>query len=213
MKFLDIGANVGNYAKAAIKRGYDVIAVEANPAIIEELKNNIPNQTVINKAVSNTDGEKITLYVYSQHEMSTVNKTWQQMGRFSINGVFSNIGEWEEEIEVDTVTIQSLVEEYGVPDIIKVDVEEHEWEAISSLKTKSPELCFEWHKEGVYFVKKILDHLSELGYKEFGVYICNKGREDYFNRPESYTEDYDSIYESIKSLDKKNNDWGMIWCK
>lgn len=211
--FFDIGANIGEYSLQAIKRDYTVVAVEANPDLIPELQNKLTDQTIINKAVSKESGQNLTLYIHSNHELSTVDYKWKRRGRFSWRGAYANMGSWEKEASIETISLQDLVEQYGTPDLVKVDVEEHELDVISGLTTKVPELCFQWHQESVAKIESIFSHLSTIGFSEFGVVVCTKEGEQYLKKPECYTNDTSQIIHEISSMDKKEWNWGMIWCQ
>ena len=62
-----------------------------------------------------------------------------------------------------------MVEQYGKPNLIKIDVEGYEYNAIKGLTTKMNDICFEWHEEEYENLKKIVNHLKSVGYTEFGV--------------------------------------------
>jgi hypothetical protein len=98
---------------------------------------------------------------------------------------------------------------YGVPDLIKIDVESGEYECITSLRQKVSMLCFEWASETNNITFKCIDYLYDLGFRQY--YIQNS--DDYIFRPND--NDYYNII-TIKS--KLENtipkiDWGMIWAK
>ena len=46
-----------------------------------------------------------------------------------------------------TITIDKLIQEYGTPELIKIDVEGGEFECLSSLTQKVNNICFEWASE------------------------------------------------------------------
>lgn len=211
--FFDIGANIGEYSFIAIQRGYEVVSVEANPGLIRQLDKKVPSQTVLNKAASSESGKDITLYIHSKNSLSTVEKKWKQRGRFSWRGVYADVGTWVKEVQVPTVTLDELIEEYGVPETIKVDVEEHELDVIRGLSAKVDHLTFQWHQESIDNVELILKHLSSIGFTEFGSITINNDGEQYFQKPPEYTKSIDDIVTLISSMDKEEWNWGMIWCK
>ena len=107
------------------------------------------------------------------------------------------------------ITIDKLINIYGIPDIIKIDVEGGEYSAISSLSQKVNQLCFEWASETNNITLKCLEHLVNLGYNEFYLQF----EDNYTFRPN--ISDYNT-FENVKtqlnsSIPKK--DWGMVWCK
>ena len=99
----------------------------------------------------------------THHTLSTLNKDWFTNPKSRFYGERNNILE----IICKTITIDKLIEIYGKPDFIKVDVECAEYECISSLNTKIDILCFEWTAEYNELSFKCLDYLENLGYTKF----------------------------------------------
>ena len=66
-----------------------------------------------------------------------------------------------------TITIDNLIKKYGLPELIKIDVEGGEYECISSLTQKVKLLCFEWASEVKNITLKCIEHLSKLGFTQF----------------------------------------------
>ena len=62
-----------------------------------------------------------------------------------------------------------MIERYGIPDLIKIDVEGYEYNVLSGLTQKVNDICFEWHEEESEQLYRILEHLKNIGYTEFGV--------------------------------------------
>jgi FkbM family methyltransferase len=67
----DIGANNGGDTAAYLVRGYNVVAVEANPSLCLDLRTRFPNElrsgrlTLVEGAIAERPGETITLYINS----------------------------------------------------------------------------------------------------------------------------------------------------
>jgi len=203
--FFDIGANVGCWSLANVDQCSKIIAVEASPKIFEGLANNCKNDKTVclNYAVCNSKNKYITFYQADCHVLSTINKEWltNETSRF-FNQPYS-------EIVCKTITLDKLIEQYGMPDLIKIDVEGGEFECISSLTKKVESLCFEWASETNNITFKCIDYLFSLGYTQY--YIQNG--DDYAFRPK-YDDYYDisTIKEKLSKTILKQ-DWGMIWCK
>lgn len=203
--FFDIGANVGNWAKANMHKCEKIIAIEASPITFNKLVDNCKdtNITLLNYAVSNNNGEDITFYHANCDVLSTMNKEWLT----SENSRFCN--QEYTQITCKTITLDNLIKTYGLPELIKIDVEGGEYQCISSLTQKVRMLCFEWASELNEITFNCIDYLSTLGFTKF--YMQNG--DDYRFMPSS--SDYYDI-DTVKS--KLNNtvekiDWGMIWCK
>lgn len=203
--FFDIGANIGKWALSNVSLCDKIVAVEASPSTYQNLVNQCKNDKIIllNYAVCNHTGEHITFYQAQFDTLSTINKDWltKETSRF-YNTSYT-------EITCKTITIDTLIKEYGVPELIKIDVEGGEYECITSLTQKVNLLCFEWASETNDITYKCLDYLSTLGYNDY--YIQNG--DDYTFRPND-TDFYDiSTVKSTLSSLRPKQDWGMIWCR
>jgi hypothetical protein len=109
-----------------------------------------------------------------------------------------------------TITLDKLVDIYGIPELIKIDVEGGEYECVSSLTRKVNNLCFEWASETHEVTFKCLDHLHSIGFTKF--YIQYEDNYTYRPIEEQYITDLYSIKTSIRETRPKI-DWGMVWCK
>jgi FkbM family methyltransferase len=201
--FFDIGANMGSWALANVDKCEKIISVEASPPTFQTLSQVCKHDKIVllNYAVCNNDGKDITFYHADCHVLSTINKEWltSQTSRF--------YNERYHEITCKTITIDSLIQQYGVPSLIKIDVEGGEYECVTSLTTKVDTLCFEWASEVNDITFKCLDYLFTLGFSQF----CVQNGDDYTFRPIRW---YD--IEAAKTILKNTTlkiDWGMVWCK
>jgi len=201
--FFDIGANIGRWAYENMNAADSIICVEASPTTFARLEsnNNTTKITYLNYAVCDNSGEDITFYdCTSADVLSTLNKEWltAETSRF--------YNEPYTEIKCRTITLDSLIQTYGVPSLIKIDVEGGEYECIKSLHTKVDTLCFEWASETNHITFKCLDYLLGLGYTKFHIQRTDM----YTYRPSSYTDITTVKEELAQSIPKQ--DWGMIWC-
>ena len=110
-------------------------------------------------------------------------------------------------IKSKTITIDKLISLYGVPELIKIDVEGGEFDCLSSLTQKVDNLCFEWASETNTITIKCLDYLCALGYNQFFV----QNQDDYIYRPTNYN-NVNIIKEYLNQTTPKK-EWGMIWAK
>jgi len=203
--YFDIGSNVGNWSLQNINFCDKIIAIEASPITFERLTNNCKNDRIIllNYAVCNNNDNDITFYHANCDTISTLNKEWltNSSSRF--------YNEPYTEIICKTISIDKLIQQYGLPDLIKIDVEGGEYETISSLTRKVKLLCFEWASETNKITFNCIDYLYNLGYTQY--YIQNG--DDYLFRPND--NDFYDIYTLKTKISNTISkiDWGMIWCK
>ena len=200
--FFDIGSNIGNWSLANINNCNKIISIEASPITFNKLVINCKNDKIIllNYAVCNNNGADIKFYQAQSDTISTINKDWLTSGisRFN-NSKYT-------EITCKTITIYNLIEKYGIPNLIKIDVVGGEYECISSLTKKVDLLCFEWASELNDITFRCLDYLLNLGFLHFNLQF----EDNYTFRPNVF---YD--IETIKILLNKTipkKHWGMIWC-
>jgi FkbM family methyltransferase len=203
--YFDIGSNIGNWSLANINICDKIVSIEASPITFNKLVNHCKHDriTLLNYAVCNNNGNDIKFYHADCDVLSTINKEWltNDKSRF-YNRPYT-------EIVCKTISIDRLIEKFGVPDLIKIDVEGGEYECVSSLTSKVKLLCFEWASETNDITIRCIDYLYNLGYTRF--YI--QAEDNYIFRPKD--DDFYDIY-SIKSklsTTIPKNDWGMIWCK
>jgi FkbM family methyltransferase len=202
--FFDIGANIGRWSLANINNCKNIISVEASPNTFNKLINNIKNNkiTCLNFAVCNSKEDYITFYESSADTLSTLNKDWLT----SEKSRFYNQTQIRE-IKCKTISIDKLIEIYGNPELIKIDVEGGEFECISSLTQKVSNLCFEWASETNDITINCIQYLEKLGYAEFAIQF----EDNYTYRPQIYN-DSSFIRETLSKTTPKN-EWGMIWVK
>jgi FkbM family methyltransferase len=207
-RIYDIGANIGRFTEENIKKynSCEFILVEANPRLYNLLTSkfkNIDNINIINSCVSDKDNEELDFYICEVDTISSASKEWTTESRFSDNYKYFDA------IKVKSITIDSLIETYGKPDYIKIDVEGYESVVISGLKRHIGLLSFEWAEESKDDILKSISHLKSIGYKKFHISY----NDNYTFIPNDFT-DYDTIKLEVESLNKnKREKWGMIWSK
>jgi FkbM family methyltransferase len=203
--YFDIGSNIGKWALSNIHSCDKIIAVEASPKTFSRLVDNCKNDNIIllNYAVCNNNNNDITFYQAESDTISTINKEWltKETSRF-YNYPYSVI-------TCKTISIDNLIEQYGMPELIKIDVEGGEYECIQSLTQKVNLICFEWASETNSITFNCIDYLFTLGYTKY--YIQNT--DEYTFRPRD-NDFYDISTIKTKLLNTTPKvDWGMIWCK
>jgi FkbM family methyltransferase len=203
----DIGANVGSFADAYSAKYPDakIILIEANQNLCHHMSlkyANNPNIYVLNYAASHTNDVDLDFYICEgAHTISTASRDWIENSRFT------NSYTWNNAIKVKTITIDELIKRYGNPDLIKVDVENYEYEALQGLTTKQKDVCFEWADEQYESTNKCCIYLQSLGYDNFGFVELD----DPLTEPSTYTTwETSDFHEFGKAPQLK---WGMVWAK
>lgn len=160
----DIGAHIGEKTKEFLISGASkVIAVEPTPDLFKVVD---PRVILVQKAVSNKQG-KANFRLSPHTTISSMEEKWFTQGRFAPLLSDSKI------IIVETVTLNSLVDEYGLPEFCKIDVEGHEYAVLEGLSYPIPCLSFEFTAEFFEDAVRCLDWLEAICYRTFGC-ILNK---------------------------------------
>lgn len=201
----DIGANRGLWALANIQRFDKIISVEASPITFQALQNTCNHERImlLNFCVCNNNGEDITFYHADEDTLSTLNLNWltSETSRFCNKSY--------KPIQCKTITIDRLIEQYGMPDQIKIDVEGGEYACLTSLTQKVNTVCFEWASETNDITFKCLDYLESLGYKKFflqfeDAYTYEPNENEYVSL---------DVIKSILQRTVPKIHWGMMWAK
>jgi FkbM family methyltransferase len=203
----DIGANLGNTVKIFTEVSEKVIAFEPNPILIHGLKEMFKNNNVIVdvRGLSNEVGKKIFNISYAD-SVSTFSQDWIHNSRFSKKIT------WGYPTEVETTTLDNVIDEYGIPDYVKIDVEGYEYEVISSLTKFLPEtlFSFEWAEEMTDKIYLTVEHAYNLGYKTFAYTEEDKVL---FDNQIDWIE-YQDLLNEIETFESERKiRWGMIYFK
>jgi FkbM family methyltransferase len=164
MLLFDIGANRGDATVAGLRLGYKVIALEPAPRIFAELVRNFiyePNVIPLRLAVSDSDNGRIEFYECVEDGLSTTEKAWLTDPRMPYNGKEFRT------ISVSTCTMDWLVDTYGTPDLVKIDVEGAEWSVLHGMTKHCGKLALEWTYETLDEHEAQLAYLYSIGYTEF----------------------------------------------
>lgn len=132
----DIGAHTGRDTEFYLKKGFRVVAVEANPSLCEQLnvkfKEFIKSERlfIVNKAIYNDahinggfQSRFVKFLIHKHHDdWGTIKSGWNRVFEDEI-----------EEIEVETTQPGWLYEQYGIPYYMKIDIEGADIECIREL--------------------------------------------------------------------------------
>jgi len=162
----DIGANQGEYSKILATLYKKVISFEPQSEMLKKLlvqKHSFPNIEIVPKAISDKDG-KAKIFISKQNEMSSLERDWinsmQQTKRFGLN-------EWKEERDIDTTTLERVINQFGVPDFIKVDVEGHELKVFKTLNQPLRNIAFECTPEARHIGLAVINKIISFGNYSF----------------------------------------------
>jgi FkbM family methyltransferase len=158
----DIGAHVGNRARALAALGCRVIALEPQPDFARMLRLVFARRSrieVVEAAVTGVNGEEWLSVSERNPTVSTTAGGWRE-ARAREPG-FGGV-EWNRRIRVQTVTADTLIERYGMPSFIKIDVEGGEPAVLDGLSRAVPALSFEYLPGAIDEVRACVERLSAL---------------------------------------------------
>jgi FkbM family methyltransferase len=202
----DIGANIGNTVSQFNTVANKVICFEPNPILVNHLKNRFINDSVIvdERGVSNKGGTQ-TFKISNADTISTLSEDWVTNSRFTESYI------WDNHIQIETVTLDSIIEQYGIPDYVKIDVEGHEYELLTSFTKFLPDtlFSFEWAEEQKSKIDLTMQHLNKLGYDSFAFTDAD---EILFDEHIHWSKLKDFNFIELLDSERKEK-WGMIYFK
>lgn len=145
----DVGAHRGQRTDVFLQLGARVIAIEPDPSSQRLLARRFPGDrysekpvTVVGKAASDTSSVA-TMWVHAPGSgINSLSQKWVQLlGRDERR--FGGTVQFAGRETVETTTLESLINSFGAPHYIKIDVEGHEASVLRGLCRPVPFLSFE----------------------------------------------------------------------
>jgi FkbM family methyltransferase len=157
----DLGMNNGDDTFYYISRGFDVVALDANPTLCQKARWRFETAighrrlTVINAAISDAPGE-------ATFHVNLDNDHWSSLDI----GWAGRDGSRCQDIRVPCVTLAGLFGEYGVPHYLKIDVEGADQAVLDQLRG-TDELPRYVSVEDCRFGFQYMETLAACGYDGF----------------------------------------------
>lgn len=213
----DIGFNDGADTAFYLYRNYNVVAVDADPLLIEAGQKRFAKEISEGRFVLLNNGiapERGTLKFF----VNTVNSEWSSF----IEGLGSRRDPNYYSIQVECITLADLMQKYGVPYYMKIDIEGYDDLVLPSLMQVD---CKPKYISVEASNPKCLTHLIDIGYNKFklisqGKITKQKNKDWIFTEGSSgnFAEQTPSRWLSAKTLLQKfsklpKNDWFDIHAK
>lgn len=158
---IDFGAHNGQDTLMYLTMGYYIYSVDANPKMIDTIRNRIPtdlktNVALINTGISDKDEEPIDFYV---------NKTSDKWSSFTEYG---KMGDKFEILKIPCVSFQTLLDNYISNNheifYIKIDIEGYDVKALKSIAETNIRPTYISVENGN---GELLNILTSMGYNKF----------------------------------------------
>jgi len=136
----DIGANIGNRVRPLLNIGAKIIAVEPQQKCIKVLDYKFGRKIeIIPKGVGAKESVK-DFYIANEHTSSSFSKKWID----SVKKDRFKKYNWNKIVKMEITTLDKLIEKYGLPVFIKIDVEGYELEVLKGLTKPIKMISFEY---------------------------------------------------------------------
>ncbi len=165
----DVGCNDGQDSDFYLKKGFRVVAVEANPALCERLRNRFAEEiaegrfVLVEEAIAEQEGE-VEFYLNERENIrSTIMPGHAERA--------TALGRPPKKTVVPSITFPSLIERFGVPYFMKVDIEGADWLCLEGLAPfdELPHFLSTEYPLSLAGQIRVLLFLRKLGYQRFQV--------------------------------------------
>ncbi len=159
----DIGAHAGNRTRALAALGCRVVSLEPQPDFVRLLRAMFArsaNVTVLEQAVGSAPGRASLAVSDRTPTVTTLSPSWREARRTDED--FAGV-EWNRTVEVPVTTMDALIERFGTPAFVKIDVEGAEPDVLAGLSDPLPVISFEYLPKALDFVAACTRRLLDLG--------------------------------------------------
>ncbi|MFW3172539.1 FkbM family methyltransferase [Geodermatophilus sp. CPCC 206100] len=164
----DVGMHLGEDTAFYLRKGYRVLAFEANPDLLSHNTRRFSQEIdagrleILHGAISDSPGDSVSFYVHPTKTVwGTTQPQWAERN--------ANRGE-SVRVEVPRVDLSAVIRSHGMPWYMKIDIEGADLFCLEVLKGFSPKPAFvsiESEKENWSRLVQEIDLLADLGFDQF----------------------------------------------
>jgi len=158
----DIGAHAGNHVRAFRALGCHVIAVEPQPDFARVLRlffGHSANVTIVETAVGDRRGRATLSISERTPTVTSLSPEWREARASDAD--FAQV-RWNRSTEVEVTTVDALIDRFGAPSFVKLDVEGSEPAALAGLSQPVPAVAFEYLPQALERVGACVERLGQL---------------------------------------------------
>jgi FkbM family methyltransferase len=140
----DVGAHVGNRTRALSRLGCRVVAIEPQPDFARFLRLTLARADrveVVEAAVGDHPGRSVLSISDRTPTVTTLADDWRR-DRAGDPG-FASV-RWNRQVDVAVTTLDALIDRFGMPAFVKIDVEGHEPSVLAGLSHAVRAVSFEY---------------------------------------------------------------------
>lgn len=199
----DVGVRNGKFTQQFLALGARVVCIEPLPDHVERMREKFGDDIVlVEAAVSDRVGEA---FLHLSEKLKGNPSLFPH--RF-VKQLGKSRKIYGDKILVQTITIDALAAEYGVPAFIKLDIEGAEYEALSAMTVPVPALCYEFGCGYISEARRCMTILGKRGYE----FNCVEGHGSDFLLPAwASRNDFKFPMPRINEIGKLR--WGQVFAR